>query len=58
MKNKMLFRLSVDMNNAVFEDKEELIRILETAISKLREGNETAKLRDINGNTVGTYTIF
>lgn len=58
MKNKMLFRLSVDMNNQAFEDKEELIRILESAISKLKDGNETAKLKDINGNTVGTYTIF
>ena len=59
MTNKGVFRLTVDMDNAAFEDNpNELTDILEQAIKKIKEGNTTAKLKDTNGNTVGVYTTW
>jgi hypothetical protein len=59
MPKKALFRLTVDMQNAAFQDNpEELITILQDAIEKIKAGNQTAKLKDSNGNTVGQFTIW
>jgi len=53
------FTVEIDMDNAAFEDSPtgELSRILRKLAKEIADGTETdtvIKLRDINGNTVGT----
>ena len=56
------FQLNISTNNAAFEDpggELELARILRDAASSLEAGDwspgEPKRIRDINGNTVGTW---
>ena len=52
-----VFTLTIKTDNAAFEDTGELPRILRIVTSCIEEGFESGKVRDINGNTVGTYTL-
>jgi hypothetical protein len=51
-----MFSLKIETKNAAFQDKaEEIIRILESAISKIKDGDQEGTLRDTNGNLVGNF---
>jgi len=59
-----MFKLKIDTKNAAFcgpdgEDYrgEEIVRILEDLIRQLKWGNEYGILHDINGNSVGEFTL-
>lgn len=64
----MKFILKIDMNNAAFEDGNELGRILKQVANDYSQMSDIiqdlnfqamkTKLRDINGNTVGTATVL
>ena len=53
--------VKINMDNAAFEDTCELSRILVQLSSDLAgrtfEGEHASTLRDVNGNTVGTWEI-
>ena len=54
----MKFTLTLTCDNAAFEDRpsEEIARILRAAASRIEATDELrGSLRDINGNTVGSY---
>lgn len=53
-------KISVAMDNDAFTDlpSEELARILRFCATLAEEGETSAKLRDINGNTVGTFEVL
>lgn len=53
-----MFNLKIETGNADLEQPykaEEIIRILQDAISKIKIGDNQGELRDINGNLVGTF---
>jgi hypothetical protein len=55
------FRLTIDMDNAAFEDDPgELARCLRDVASLVAPGKEWqhGNVRDINGNTVGTFKVY
>jgi len=51
----MRFELKINMNNAAFDDSQELPRILRKVAKQISEGPEYEiwTLLDVNGNTVG-----
>lgn len=54
------FRLSIDMDNAAFEDDPgELERCLRFVADLVAPGKEYSRgnIRDINGNTVGMFEV-
>ena len=53
----MEFRVNVKMDNAAFENSEELPRILEEIARQLRLGNTGKQIADSNGNRVGQWVI-
>ena len=48
-------RIEIDMDNAAFEDKDELPRILRSTANKIYDGEFPSVIRDINGNKVGQF---
>lgn len=56
-----MFKLQIKTDNAAFENSaaDEIARILERLANDLRDSADTAagKLRDANGNTVGSYKL-
>jgi hypothetical protein len=50
------FKIKIECDNAAFENDPlaEVARILREAADKLEQGQDGFKLRDINGNTVGS----
>lgn len=56
----MAFSLTLDTDNAAFEDGltgHEVARILRSAADRLEQGEDSGQLRDVNGNTVGSYLL-
>lgn len=55
----MRFNLSIDCDNAVFEDEPatEIARIMATVAERVTEGGIGGNVRDLNGNTVGGWTV-
>ncbi len=54
----MDFKLSFNMDNAAFEiPEEEINRILEQIIYQVHNGMTFAGIMDINGNTIGNWSI-
>jgi hypothetical protein len=52
------FDMSVNLDNAAFEDNNhELARIIAKVSKKVANGSLDDSLRDINGNTVGSFTV-
>lgn len=51
-----MFRLLIETDNAAFDDHPatEIARILRETADKMERGNFINKLRDVNGNTVGS----
>jgi hypothetical protein len=52
--------LKISTTNAAFDGDDgqwEIIRLLEVAILKIKQGNQDGMLLDINGNKVGAYRI-
>lgn len=55
-----MFIVKFDIDNAAFQDgfgREETARILEKIAEQVQEGSNGAKIRDINGNTVGYWKV-
>lgn len=52
-----MFKITIKTENAAFEGdvSSEVARILETVARKIRNGETSGKLRDINGNKVGEF---
>ena len=56
----MTFELKNNMDNAAFEDNgrfNELESCLKAVIKQLQECHISGKIRDSNGNTVGSYEV-
>jgi hypothetical protein len=59
----MEFSLTIQTDNAAFGDGDdaemcaELARILREVAARLEAGEDTGRVRDYNGNTVGRYSI-
>jgi hypothetical protein len=52
-----MFTLTIETDNAAFEESpHELVRLIEIAAEKVRDGSADGRLVDINGNTVGQFT--
>lgn len=51
--------ITIQMDNAAFADEPatELARILRNLAERIEEGSTESRLRDINGNHVGQFTI-
>ncbi|VVB54026.1 Uncharacterised protein [uncultured archaeon] len=54
-----MFKLKIDTKNDSFTDdpRMEVTRILNDAIVKLAQGNDSGILLDSNGNKVGDFTL-
>jgi hypothetical protein len=55
-----MFQLEIDTGNAAFREQgleREIVRILRECAVAVELGTETGKLFDINGNSVGTFTL-
>jgi hypothetical protein len=54
-----MFTLTITTDNAAFEEdaRGEVARILRTAAAAIEAGRDTARLRDANGNTVGSFDL-
>jgi len=55
-----MFRLNVETGNAAFDDGKlatELARILRDVADKIENGKDFGSTIDINGNSVGQFTI-
>jgi len=57
----MKLTLEIKMDNAAFDDDQEIVRILRHAAERVSEGNSVKEskyvLCDINGNVVGHYIV-
>lgn len=55
----MKFNLSIDCDNAVFEDQPatEIARILRSVAHRVTTGGIGGNVRDLNGNTVGGWAV-
>jgi hypothetical protein len=55
----MTFTLTIDMNNAAFDDPEQELAVCLTRVAvKITTGiTDTGIVRDSNGNTVGSWEI-
>lgn len=55
----MNFQLSIDCDNAAFEDdlEGELTRILKIVAHRVQDGERFSYLHDVNGNLVGDFAI-
>jgi hypothetical protein len=55
----MKFEMSFDMDNAAFEDQPatEAGRIINQTARKLMNGETEGKVRDINGNIIGQWSV-
>lgn len=59
----MELNLHIDMDNAAFGDDDDAVacceasQILREAAQRIRDGAMSGKLRDSNGNTVGSFEI-
>lgn len=55
-----MFKLSFSIDNAAFHEgygREETARILKETAQKVEEGYNSGKIRDINGNTIGSWEV-
>ena len=54
------FKLKMDTDNAAYQNNglsntDELAEVLEEITTKLKQGNKYGSIRDLNGNTVGSW---
>jgi len=52
------FEMQINTDNAAFEDKSEIARILREIADRIDGGSIAGKIRDINGNMVGTFKTY
>ena len=53
----MKLTIKIEMDNAAFDDPQEIYRVLDQ-VGAVQNGNiDSFKLRDSNGNTVGTVRV-
>lgn len=52
-------KIEFETSGAAFEDyeKEEIMRILEEVIVKVKNGRSEGKILDINGNSIGEWEL-
>lgn len=53
-----MFKLKFETDNCAFEDapREEVARVMEEIVAKVRAGIYSDKIMDCNGNTVGEWS--
>jgi len=54
-----MFRLQIETGNAAFHEDGagEISRILENVAERVKNGDHTGIVRDVNGNTVGSFEL-
>lgn len=54
-----MFNLQVSTTNAAFEDDfaEEIVRILTNVAERVRAGQTSGRIHDLNGSSVGTFSL-
>jgi len=55
MKQETKFTLSIELGNDAMSGPCDVAEALESVASKLRAGQESGRIRDTNGNTVGEF---
>lgn len=53
----MKFRVDINLDNASFEDAEELPRIIDKIARQVRQGQTGMGIIDSNGNRVGQWVV-
>ena len=53
-----MFKMKFQTENAAFENDQEVVRILKEVAEKIKNGASGGKIRDINGNTVGSWEVI
>lgn len=53
--SKELFTLEITLGNAAMKSREDLASALRKVAGELCDGSDSGRIRDVNGNTVGTY---
>jgi hypothetical protein len=56
MENKEL-EIQINLENAAFENRGEIARILKLIASQIESGSDLNAVKDINGNRTGFYVI-
>lgn len=51
------FTLKIDLGNAAMSSPEDVAGALESVAAKVRDGRDEGGIRDLNGNTVGRWTV-
>ena len=51
------FSMTVNLNNDAFQNDQELARIIAEVSKKVGDGFLDGSLRDINGHTVGSFSV-
>lgn len=51
------FRLEIQLGNDAMQDAQDVARALEATARRMRQGDESGKIMDANGNSVGRFAI-
>lgn len=60
MEGHPMFTLNIETDNAAFQDGDthaEITRILRDVTERIEAGADRGPIRDINGNTVGSFLL-
>ena len=52
-----MFKLEFETGNAAFDETEEISRILRDVARRIETGATSGKIRDTNGNAVGSFSF-
>ena len=52
-----MFRLEIRLGNAAMSDGSDIVGVFDDVVRKLEAGYTRAAIRDINGNTVGEWSL-
>lgn len=52
-----MFTLEIELGNAAMCEAEHVAEALEQIAQRVRGGEDDGRVRDLNGNTVGTWSV-
>lgn len=53
----MKFTLTIESDNAAMRKAEHVVSALREVAQRVRDGSDSGRIRDINGNTVGEFEL-
>lgn len=51
------FTLKIEIGNDAMQNNEDIVQALHSVIAKLESGSQYGNIKDINGNTVGNFSL-